>query len=113
LIKALYHNLTKNWFNESDYGDAAENSEARDKIKISFQGNALLFDLLKEDPNIEFNGENNWAREQFLNAFKEFHGVDFTYTGKFEDEGTVSRSYNSLSIDTSQYVIIALQNPSI
>ena len=80
-MKALYHNLTKNWFNESDYGDAAENSEARDRIKISFRGNALLFDLLKEDPNIENNGENNWAREQFLNAFKEFHGVDFTFNG--------------------------------
>ena len=74
---AYYHNLTKNWFNENDYGDAVENSEVGDVIKMSFRGNALVIDLLKEDLKIEDKGEHDWARKQFLEYFKKFHGVDF------------------------------------
>ena len=72
-----YHNLTQNWFNENDYGDAAENSEPGDIIKMSFRGNALMIDLLKEDLSIESKGEHDWARKQFLDKFKEYHGIDF------------------------------------
>jgi hypothetical protein len=72
-----YHNLTKNWFNENDYGDAVENSEVGDVIKMSFRGNALVIDLLKEDLTIESKGEHDLARKQFLDYFKEFHEVDF------------------------------------
>ena len=72
-----YHNLTKNWFNENDYGDAVENSEVGDVIKMSFRGNALVIDLLNEDLKIEYKGEHDWARKQFLDKFKKFHGVDF------------------------------------
>ena len=61
-----YHNLTKNWFNENDYADAAENSDPDDIIKMSFRGNALLIDLRNEDLKIETRGEHDWARRQFL-----------------------------------------------
>ncbi len=74
---AYYHNLTKNWFNENDYGDAVENSDVGDVIKMSFRGNALVIDLFKEDLEIESKGEHHWARKQFLDYFKVFHEVDF------------------------------------
>ena len=66
-----YHNLTKGWFNENSYTDAAENSDAGDVIKFSERGNALLFDLMEENPEIESNGEYNWARNQFLDHYRE------------------------------------------
>jgi hypothetical protein len=72
-----YHNLTKNWFNENDYADAVENSEVGDVIKMSFRGNALVIDLLKEDLEIESKSQHDFARKQFLDYFKEFHEVDF------------------------------------
>jgi hypothetical protein len=72
-----YHNLTKNWFNENDYIDAVESSSLGDVIKMSFRGNALMFDLLKEDLQIEDKGEHEWARKQFLDYFKQFNGVNF------------------------------------
>lgn len=46
---AYWHNLTKGWFNENDYGDAVENSEVGDVIKFSIRGNALMLDLNKVD----------------------------------------------------------------
>ena len=75
--KTCYHNITKNWFNENDYGDAVENSESGDIIKMSFRGNALVIDLINVDLSIEDKGEHDWARKQFLDYFKEFHGTDF------------------------------------
>lgn len=69
-----YHNLTKGWFNENDYGDAVENSDAGDVIKFSIRGSALIFDLLKEDSTIEYSGEYEWARDKFVDYFEEFHG---------------------------------------
>jgi len=74
--KTYYHNLTKNWFNKSDYKDAVESSDIGDIIKISFSGNALVIDLIKEDLEIESKGEYAWARKQFLDYFKKFHEVD-------------------------------------
>ena len=56
--KAYYHNLTKNWYNENSYNDAVENSEVGDQIKFTFRGNALVFDLLNEDLEIEDKGEH-------------------------------------------------------
>lgn len=73
-----YHNLTKGWFNENDYVDAVENSDAGDLIKFSIRGSALMFDLLKEDSTIEYSGEYEWARDKFLDYFEEFHGQKFT-----------------------------------
>lgn len=73
-----YHNITQNWYNENDYGDAVENSEVGDIIKMSFRGNALVIDLLSEDPKFEYAGEHDWARDQFLDYFKKFHGKEFT-----------------------------------
>jgi len=75
--KTYYHNLTKKWFNKNDYGDAAESSEKGDIIKMSFRGNALIIDLKEVDLEIEDKGEHDWAREQFLNHFKEINGFDF------------------------------------
>jgi hypothetical protein len=75
--KTYYHNLTKKWFNENDYHDAVENSEVGDIIKMSFRGNALIIDLLKEDLEIESKGEYQWARDKFLDYFKEHHKVNF------------------------------------
>lgn len=75
--KTYYHNITKNWYNENDYGDAVENSEPGDIIKMSFRGNALVIDLTTVDSFIEETGEYDWARKQFLDYFKEFHGIDF------------------------------------
>lgn len=72
--KVYYHNLTKGWFNENDITDAAENSSAHDCIKLSFRGNALMIDLLKEDLEIGEKGEYDWARKEFLEAFQEVHG---------------------------------------
>lgn len=72
-----YHNLTKGWFNENSYSDAAENSDVGDIIKMTFRGNALVIDLLNYDPEIEDNYEHNWARERFLTVFKEFHEISF------------------------------------
>ncbi|ROH98268.1 hypothetical protein EGI16_21565 [Chryseobacterium sp. G0240] len=75
--KTYYHNLTKGWSNENSYSDAAENSDVGDIIKMTFRGNALLIDLLNYDSEIEDNYEHNWAREQFLRAFKEYHETSF------------------------------------
>jgi len=75
--KTYYHNLTKNWFNENDYRDAVENSEKGDIIKMSFRGNALLIYLKEVDLDIESKGEHDWARNQFLEYFNEFHIEDF------------------------------------
>lgn len=75
--KVYYHNLTKNWFNENDYGDAVENSDFGDIIKFSIRGSALIFDLLKEDSTIEYSGEHEWVRDKFLDYFEEFHGKQF------------------------------------
>jgi hypothetical protein len=75
--QTYYHNITKNWFNQNDYGDAVENSDKADIIKMSFRGNALLIDLKEVDLEIEDKGEHNWARNQFLEYFKEFHEEDF------------------------------------
>jgi hypothetical protein len=75
--QTYYHNLTKNWFNENDYGDAVENSEKGDIIKMSFRGNALLIDLKEVDLELESEGEHDWARNQFLEYFKEFREEDF------------------------------------
>ena len=75
--QTYYHNLTKNWFNENDYGDAVENSDKGDIIKMSFRGNALMIDLKEIDSEIESEGEHDWARNQFLERFKEFHEEDF------------------------------------
>jgi hypothetical protein len=75
--QTYYHNLTKNWFNENDYGDAVENSEKGDLIKMSFRGNALLIDLKEVDLELEYKGEHDWARNQFIEYFKEFHEEDF------------------------------------
>ena len=72
--KVYYHNLTKGWFNENDLTDAAEKSSAHDCIKLSFRGNALMIDLLKEDLKIESKGEYDWARADFMEAFQEVHG---------------------------------------
>lgn len=77
MAKTYYHNLTKGWFNENDYGDAVEISDPGDVVKMTFRGNALIIDLLKEDSNIEYPGEYDWARKQFLDYFKEYHEVDF------------------------------------
>ena len=71
--KTYYHNLTKGWYNENDYGTAVENSNPGDIIKMSFRGNALLFDLLIEDHEIENKGEHDWARKQFLDYQKELN----------------------------------------
>lgn len=76
--QVYYHNLTKGWFNENDYGDAVENSELGDIIKFSIRGSALIFDLLKEDSTIEYSGEYEWARDKFMDYFEEFHGQKFT-----------------------------------
>ena len=70
-----YHNITKNWYNERDYADAVEKSEPGDIIKMSNEGCALILDLLTEDSEIEFKGEHDWARKQFLDYFEEWHGV--------------------------------------
>jgi len=75
--QTYYHNLTKNWFNENDYGDAVENSDKGDIIKMSFRGNALMIDLKEIDSEIESEGEHDWVRNQFLERFKEFHEEDF------------------------------------
>ena len=79
--KTYYHNLTKGWFNENDYSDAAENSERGDIIKMSFRGNALIFDLQLEDLEIEHKGEHDWARKQFLEKFREVKQVEFFNRG--------------------------------
>jgi hypothetical protein len=92
-----YHNLTKNWFNENDYGDAVENSEVGDIIKMSFRGNALVIDLLKEDLEIESKGEHDWARKQFLDYFKEFHDVDFQNGLQRKDRRRFGDAYRPLS----------------
>ena len=75
--QTYYHNLTKNWFNENDYGDAVENSDKGDIIKMSFRGNALMIDLKEVDLELESKGEHDWARNKFLKYFKEFHEDDF------------------------------------
>ena len=75
--QTYYHNLTKNWFNENDYGDAVENSDKGDIIKMSFRGNALMIDLKEVDLKLESKGEHDWARNQFLEYFKEFYEDDF------------------------------------
>lgn len=75
--KTFYHNITKGWFNVNDRGDAAEMSEPGDIIKMSFAGNALMFDLIETDLKIELKGEYDWAREEFLKCFREFHEEEF------------------------------------
>lgn len=77
---AYYHNISQSWFNENDPYDAATKSKGGDIIKMSFRGNSLMFDLIKEDLKIEDKGEHDWAREQFLYHFKNFHGVNFDIT---------------------------------
>ncbi|MGK6342877.1 hypothetical protein ACMGDK_11595 [Chryseobacterium sp. DT-3] len=77
--KTYYHNLTKGWFNENSYSDAAENSEIGDILKMTFRGNALVFDLLDYYPEIEDDHEHDWAREQFLTAFREIHNTSFIF----------------------------------
>ncbi len=72
--QTYYHNITRGWYNENDYGDAVENSEVGDVIKMSFRGNALMFDLIEVDLEIEYQGEHDWARKQFKKYFKKFHG---------------------------------------
>jgi len=72
-----YHNLTKGWFNENDYGDAVEKSDVGDIIKFSIRGSALIFDLQKEDSTIEYSGEYEYARDKFLDYFKKYHGKQF------------------------------------
>ena len=74
---AYYHNISKDWYNENDVSDAAENSEVGDKIKISFRGNALMIDLLKEDLKIESKGEHEEERNKFLSYFKKYHNINF------------------------------------
>lgn len=71
--KTYYHNITKNWYNENDCYTAVENSDVGDVIKFSFRGNALVFDLFVEDPEIENKGEHEWARKQFLDYQKEIN----------------------------------------
>ena len=75
--KTYYHNITKGEYNINDYGDAAEMSESTDLIKMSFRGNALMIDLTEFDPNLESEGEYDWARERFFDYFEEFHGKPF------------------------------------
>lgn len=75
--KTYYHNLTQGWFNVNSYGDAVESSDNGDIIKMSFRGNALIIDLFKIDLEVEDVGEHDWARNQFLEYFKELNDEEF------------------------------------
>lgn len=70
-----YHNITKDWYNENDYGEAVENSEKGDLIKFSVRGNAQMFDLEKLEP--EDAKDYDYAKEQFCNYYYEFTGEYF------------------------------------
>lgn len=72
---AYYHNLTKGWFNENDFGDAAEQSDKGDDIKFSVRGNAQMFDLKTLEP--EDAKDYEFVKEQFTEHFKEDNNVDF------------------------------------
>lgn len=64
----LYHNLTKNWFNETDLEDAVYNSSVGDVIKFTMSGDGTIYDLKtdKEYPSI---------RTEFIELFED---VDLT-----------------------------------
>jgi len=79
MSKVYYHNLTKGWFNENDRNEAAANSEAHDYVKFSIRGNSLMHDVLREDEELESKGEYTWVRNDFFEAFKELHGVEFNH----------------------------------
>ena len=66
----LYHNLTKNRFNETDLEDAVYNSSVGDIIKFTMSGDALIYDLKddKEYPSVRTN---------FLDLFEEVNEVPF------------------------------------
>jgi hypothetical protein len=71
-----FHNITKNWFNCNDLGDAAESSEHGDLIKFSVRGNAQMFDLATLTPS---DAEDySHYRQDFIDCFKTFNdGADF------------------------------------
>lgn len=71
--KTLYHNLTKGWFNESDLGDAVENSDKGDVIKFTRVGNACVFDITQKDEDLEEIESFDHVRESFREAFLDFH----------------------------------------
>lgn len=71
-MKIFYHNITKAWYNKSDLCDAIENSDFCDRIKFSISGNALMFDIYKEDTSIESKGEYSWIRKQFKDKLTEY-----------------------------------------
>ena len=73
MAKTYYHNLTKGIFNENCLDDAVEGSSIGDVIKMSFRGNALMIDLVKEDLDVENAGEHDWDRQQFIDLFKSYH----------------------------------------
>lgn len=70
-----YHNITKDRYNESDYGDAVELSDKGDLIKFSVRGNAQVFDLETLEPGDAKDYE--FARTQFCGYFKELHEEEF------------------------------------
>lgn len=69
----FYHNLTKNWFNETDLEDAVYNSSMGDVIKFTFSGSAMIYDLKddREYPSI---------RTEFLDLFEEVNEIKFLLT---------------------------------
>lgn len=67
MSRYFYHNLTKNWFNETDLCDAVEKSDSGDVIKLTDVGCALVVDL----------SENQEVYDRFNEYFQEFHGRNF------------------------------------
>lgn len=66
------HNITKNWYNETELIEAVENSEKGDLIKYTISGDAQIYDL---KTLISIN--KNDIKHLFIEKFKEINNENF------------------------------------
>lgn len=66
----LYHNITKNWFNETDLEDAVFNSSVGDVMKFTMSGDGTIYDL-------KDNSEYISVGTDFIDLFEEVNEIKF------------------------------------